>query len=145
MERIIFQYSSKSISVTLGCGGTASENCTYFESTGNEMGACRAKICPCNDNICQMRLDFNSFVINQPSTCKLKDVQKLARLLKISKLTATTSVAIINNNKNAYPASQCITDQFMVTTPGSNPPPMICGTNTGEHSKDCIFSICEKI
>ena len=56
------------ISVTLGCGGTSSENCTYFQSGGQEVGQCRLKICPCSDNICQLRLDFQTFVITGPST-----------------------------------------------------------------------------
>ena len=60
--------SSYYISVTLGCGGTSSENCTYFQSGGQEVGQCRLKICPCSDNICQLRLDFQTFVITGPST-----------------------------------------------------------------------------
>ena len=36
-----------------------------------KLGFCfRAKVCPCSSNICQIRLDFTSFVINQPVTCK---------------------------------------------------------------------------
>merc|ERR1719225_1842890 len=51
---------------TLGCGGSSSENCTYFDSaTTVATGSCKAKICPCNDNICQMRLDFNRFIIRK--------------------------------------------------------------------------------
>merc|ERR1719445_2730462 len=38
----------------LNCGATSSENNTYFESTGSETGSCNLKICPCNDNICQV-------------------------------------------------------------------------------------------
>ncbi|XP_059097580.1 uncharacterized protein LOC131891908 [Tigriopus californicus] len=38
------------------CGGTLSENGTYFESNGGETGACKLKICPCSDNICQVHL-----------------------------------------------------------------------------------------
>ena len=41
--------------VTLRCGGSSSENCTYFESSGTAAtGACRAQICPCSNNICQV-------------------------------------------------------------------------------------------
>ena len=54
--------------VTLSCGATSSENCTYFQSSTNDPGACRVTICPCSDNICQLRLDFSTFVINGPST-----------------------------------------------------------------------------
>ena len=45
--------------VTLTCGGTSSENCTYFDSaTSQGTGACKAEICKLNSNICQIRLDF---------------------------------------------------------------------------------------
>ena len=53
-------------SVQKTCGGSSSENCTYFQSSGTEVGQCRLRICPCNENICQLRLDFQTFVINQP-------------------------------------------------------------------------------
>ena len=39
--------------VTVGCGATSSENCTYFEVTGAIAGACRMNICKQN-NICQV-------------------------------------------------------------------------------------------
>ena len=32
--------------------------------------------------------------------------------------------------------TQCQVDIFSVTTPGNNAPPQICGTNSGEHSKN---------
>ena len=35
----------------------------------------------------------------------------------------------------AYPQGQCLMDTFMVTSPGNPTPPVICGTNSGEHSK----------
>ena len=43
-----------------------SENCTYFQSSGTETGACNAKICP-KHGVCQLRLDFSKFDIGQPS------------------------------------------------------------------------------
>ena len=36
---------------------------------------------------------------------------------------------------NLYELGQCQTDAFSVTAPGNNAPPVICGTNSGEHSK----------
>jgi len=98
---------------TLGCGGTSSENCTYFQSGGQEVGQCRLKICPCSDNICQLRLDFQTFVITGPST-------------------ETTSVNKCGA-KPLFELGQCQTDIFSVTAPGNNAPPVICGTNSGEH------------
>ena len=34
-----------------------------------------------------------------------------------------------------FDVGQCQDDQFSVTAPGNNAPPVICGTNSGEHSK----------
>ena len=31
------------------------QNCSYFVDGGFEQGSCKARICPCNDNICQLR------------------------------------------------------------------------------------------
>ena len=50
---------NQSISVTLTCGGSSSENCTYFDSsTSQGTGSCKAEICKLNSDICQIRLDF---------------------------------------------------------------------------------------
>ena len=104
-------------SVQLSCGGTSSENCTYFQSDGNEIGQCRIKICPCSDNICQLRLDFSTFVITGPES-----------------VTTTVNVNKIGG-KTMFELGQCQTDIFSVTAPGNNAPGVICGTNSGEHSK----------
>jgi hypothetical protein len=37
--------------------------------------------------------------------------------------------------KDYFEKNQCQTDIFSVTAPGNNAPPVICGTNTGEHSE----------
>ena len=59
--------------VELGCGQTTYENCTYFVSSGTvDAGECRLRVCQCSDNICQLRLDFDTFVLNQPDTCNFK-------------------------------------------------------------------------
>ncbi|XP_059097889.1 uncharacterized protein LOC131892134 [Tigriopus californicus] len=98
----------------LGCGSTSSQNCTYFESTGTEAGSCRMKICPCNGNICQLRLDFETFVLNQPDA-------SMATTIKNAANTAITA------------STQCLVDQFSVTNPGGSAPSTICGTNSAEH------------
>ena len=56
----------------LSCGQTTSGNCSYFQSNGQEVGQCRLMVCPCSNDICQLRLDFQSFVINLPVTATLK-------------------------------------------------------------------------
>ena len=48
--------------VSLRCGQQSSENCTYFQSSGTEQGACNAKICA-KPGVCQLRLDFPKFAI----------------------------------------------------------------------------------
>ena len=42
-----------SFSVTVGCGTTSGENCTYFEVTGAVAGTCASQICPSAD-VCQV-------------------------------------------------------------------------------------------
>ena len=46
--------------VTLACGGSAAENCTYIvqATTTTLTSPCTYKICPCNTNICRIRFDF---------------------------------------------------------------------------------------
>jgi len=106
----------------LNCGATSSENNTYFESTGSETGSCNLKICPCNDNICQLRLDFETFVITGPST------DATARCPGFGGDCAASE------DYSQANFGQCNTDFFSVTNPGgSSTPPAICGTNTNEH------------
>ena len=42
---------------------------------------------------------------------------------------------IKRGDKALFELGQCQTDIFSVTAPGNNAPPVICGTNTNEHSK----------
>lgn len=102
--------------VSANCGATSSENCTYVESQGSETGDCTVSICKCNSNICQLRLDFNTFLISGPSTSSLT----------VGKLIAATEYTL---------RGTCQTDRFSVTSPGNPTPPVICGSNAGEHSK----------
>jgi len=37
--------------------------------------------------------------------------------------------------KKISTATQCLTDTFSLTGPSGSVPPVICGTNTGEHSE----------
>ena len=108
-------------SVSLTCGGIGKENTTYFESSGTEVGQCRVKICKCQPNVCQIRLDFNTFVIAGPST----SVSTVG--------LATFGVLEVGGAKGVSTATQCLTDMFSVTNPNGAAPPVICGTNTGEH------------
>merc|ERR1711878_188407 len=112
---------------SIGCGGSSSENCTYVEISSPSAGMCNAQICPTTTNICQIRLDFDTFVITGPSTVTLS----------IGKF--------IGGEPNTGGVEQmdrgtCKSDTFSI----SNAPhiPVICGTLTGEHmyidaSTDC--------
>ena len=41
--------------------------------------------------------------------------------------------------------TQCNDDSFSVSSPGNPAPPVICGYNTGEHSKALKFSLVNVI
>jgi len=121
---------------TAGCGDTFAQNNTFFDGTGPDGtssptdGACAAKVCHCSNNICQMRLDFNTFVIAGPSTSTLS----IGKVIE-GELNALGDAACARG--------QCQTDTFSVVSP-SVTPPVICGTNSGEHMyvdvscTDCI-------
>jgi hypothetical protein len=53
-----------------------------------------------------------------------------------SALTETNGVAVATGKGvTVSTATQCLTDTFSVTGPGGSVPPVICGSNTGQHSK----------
>ena len=109
---------------TLGCGDTSSENCTHFKSaTTVTTGSCRAKICKLNDDICQIRLDFSSFVITGPATITTSIGLIVGGELEIQYETA--------KGIEVAAKTQCLTDLFTVSNQDSLP--HICGTMTGEH------------
>jgi len=93
--------------ITMDCGGTTSENNTYFVKaafTTATAASCSFTVCPASTEICRMKLDFKTFAIAGPST------------------TAATAKTLGNA------LGDCATDSF--TAPGA---PVICGTNTGQH------------
>ena len=102
------------------------ENCTYFESPSGSStvasGPCRMKACKCSDDICQMRLDFNTFVISGPAT----NTASIGETLNGVFLT----VAAAGVGGDVTNAGQCNTDTFSIS---SSLVPTICGTNTGDH------------
>jgi len=100
------------------CGTTVSENNTYFSSSDRVLGsACLYTVCKSASNVCQLRLDFETFVLNDP-------------------VTVTTVISGIGGptTGDVNTMGQCNTDVFGVTSPGGgNNVPIICGTNTGYH------------
>jgi len=105
-----------------GCGDVTAENGTYFESSAGLTGACNLRVCKCQTDICQMRLDFMTFVIHGPSTADAT----VGEILAGDAIAATKGTDVTAQ-------TQCQEDQFSVTSPGGISPPVICGTNTGYH------------
>eukprot|EP00095_Tigriopus_kingsejongensis_P001171 maker-scaffold415_size178368-snap-gene-0.24 protein:Tk01171 transcript:maker-scaffold415_size178368-snap-gene-0.24-mRNA-1 annotation:"hypothetical protein Y032_0655g1201" len=120
---------------TGSCGSTFSENCTYFENAGGQPGSCSLKVCRSSDNICQLRLDFNMFVVTGPSTA-IASVAKAINGVPVTDILQGISVSV---------ASQCLTDTFSVTSPGFQSPPVICGSNNGEHMYVDASELCNTL
>ena len=53
------------ISVSLGCGSSNSENNSYImqSSSTSISNPCKHTICPCSNNVCRIRYDFNVSII----------------------------------------------------------------------------------
>ena len=93
---------------TGGCSGSTTLNNTYFKSSDSDSSPCLFSVCKSNDDICQIRLNFNTFDIAQPSTNNPSQTQPNGR-------------------------TQCQQAQFLATTSDGNNSPTICGTNTDYH------------
>ncbi|XP_059097249.1 uncharacterized protein LOC131891638 [Tigriopus californicus] len=107
---------------SFGCGQQTAQNNTYFESNAPTTGDCMATVCPSSNDICQMRLDFNQFVITGPSTSSISTGTQIYGL--VNALGSTLAISR---------ASQCLTDSFSILGSSSTPIPVICGTNKGQH------------
>jgi len=95
------------------CGATVSRNCTYIESPSypsdyTTTGDCSYTVNRCQDDICQIRLDFTAVSLQQP---------------KVS--TGTT-------NGDCSDTILDITGGLSANSIFSNPP-NLCGTLTGQH------------
>jgi len=96
------------------CGGVVSRNCTYIESPGfpsdySTAGDCSYTVNRCQDDICQIRLDFTSVSLQQPKATG----------------TATT-------DGDCSDTILDITGGLSASSIFSNPPDL-CGTLTGQH------------
>jgi hypothetical protein len=102
--------------LTLSCGGSSSQNCTYIEqssTTSLSTNPCMYTINKASDSICRIKFDFTTFSIETPQTGSVA-----------SPSTATSGGPAIGD---------CTGDMFTITSPGNVAPPMICGFNTGQH------------
>ena len=77
----------------------------------------------------QIRIDFSNFVITGPNTITVSNGYE------VGGSSATLA------GKKISSATQCQTDTFSLTGPAGSVPPVICGTNTGEHSNNTTFVI----
>jgi len=98
--------------ITLACGGSSAENCTYLTQTA-ATADCTYTICPRDSTINRIRLDLTMFQIASP----------------VSPTTAEANGdAPASTQTKRAALGHCTVDTFSVT--GA---PTICGTNTGQH------------
>ena len=102
--------------VTLGCGQSASQNLTFLEQTSvtSLSPACSQTVCTCSDAICRIRFDFNTLVLAN---------------------AVAGTVATTPPNPQFTTPGDCVTDTFSIGGGSFGSSPVICGTNTGQHSK----------
>jgi len=97
---------------SLACGGSTSANTSYAIinsfNTATDTDPCIYKFCKNNDDVCKLRIDYETMVLTSP----------------------TTDATAYNNGGNF---GRCDTDTLTVLVPGSVSPPVICGYNTGQH------------
>jgi len=100
--------------------GTVSQNCSYIVNPNypsnyvptSTPATVSYTIDKCSDDICRIRLDFDAFVLNAPSTVVTTQGQCIDEVMTI----ATTA------------------DTVVPTATTYGPYPHLCGTNTGYHS-----------
>lgn len=112
------------------CGSSSSENNTYWKSPSSitEGDSCDLTVCPLSTDICQIRLDFTTFVLTGPSVASLSQVRRQGGMAT-GDLLDTVGLKHSSNY-----ASNCLHDTFSVSSVSpSASPPQICGTNSGYH------------
>lgn len=124
------------------CGSSSSENLTYWKKpTTFSDGMCDLTVCPTNDDICAIRLDFTSFTITGPSTHTVHQFQRKLGI-PFGNMEDVDGSEFGDNS-----ATNCLLDTFFVT--GASPsstPPTICGVNTGFHMyTDADIDRCNRL
>jgi len=109
---------------TSTCGATLSQNCSYFTNPGfpstySTTGSCSFTVAKSQDDICQLRLDFDTLAMG-----------------------VMPQITIAANSNYGCCGSSCATiiavasspmDSLTVTGQTGSNPPVICGINTGSH------------
>jgi len=107
--------------VTLTTGGSTSVNNSYIEvgaSTNIEVGSNLYTICPCSDDICRIKFDFESFDIQGPTS----------QFYTGGSVPSLVRAANYNNQ-----VGQCMIDTFQIISPSGRSSPLICGDNDNQH------------
>lgn len=117
--------------VITACGMSSSQNITYWDQTPTILttapSSCTLTIYPLNDNICQLRMDFDTFVLTGPSTTTISENN-----MQLGQ--GPIWLGGIADNTGTSWKTNCLHDSFSVNGRSSaNIPPTICGTNTGYH------------
>merc|ERR1739838_1132026 len=102
--------------ISLACGATTSENCTYLTlaATATVAGtACTYTICPASSTVSRIRLDLTMFNIAGP-------------------FDPDTTGAAAGTTTTDGALGQCTMDTFQATGSGGSSP-VICGSNDGQH------------
>jgi len=109
--------------VTLTTGGTVSVNNSYIQvssSTNLDTGSNLYTVCPCSDDICRIKFDFESFDIQGPSSGFFR--------------TATVADTLDTSSLNyGNTVGQCMIDTFQIVSPSGRSSPIICGDNDNQH------------
>jgi len=107
--------------VTLTTGGSTSVNNSYIQvssTTNLDLGTNLYTICPCSDDICRIKFDFESFDIQGPNSGFVY-------------IGAAASIAETYNFANTV--GQCMIDTFQIYSPSGRSSPLICGDNDNQH------------
>merc|ERR1719361_3335963 len=111
------------------CGSSTSENITYWTSPSTvSSGSCDLSVCPVADDICQLRLDFTTFVTTGPSFVSIVQVRR-----RFGQPVGDHDDTLYDKSGSTY-STNCLTDSFHAQgASASSNPPMVCGVLTGEH------------
>ena len=105
--------------VSMACGGSTSNNNSYYivqSATTTLTNPCTYTVCPCSTDICRIRYDFTTNTLATP-------------VLQTASNPGT-------GLQEGHAIGDCTTDQRSITSPGKVGSPIICRTNTDQHSKN---------
>jgi len=115
---------------SISCGASSSANNSYAiissYSTSSDADPCTYTFCKTNNDVCKLRIDFDTMVLTAPVTY------------------AANPTAASTYLHGAY-IGDCTTDSLTVSNPGGAVPPTVCGYNTGQHMWVPASDSCNQI